>query len=88
MGARRDEETFHPEIYMNTLPDDVDGADVIVLDPMLATGGSLLHALRVIAASGAGTITAVVFLLPLKEFLLLNQAVLMDNFSLVLLMTA
>mgnify|MGYP005712114919 FL=1 len=59
LGARRDEETFHPEIYMNTLPDDVDGADVIVLDPMLATGGSLLHALRVIAASGAGTITAV-----------------------------
>ena len=59
LGARRDEETFHPEIYMNTLPGDVDGADVIVLDPMLATGGSLLHALRVIAASGAGTITAV-----------------------------
>ena len=59
LGARRDEETFHPEIYMNTLPDYVDGADVIVLDPMVATGGSLLHALRVIAASGAGTITAI-----------------------------
>ena len=59
LGARRDEETFQPEIYMNTLPDDLAGADVIVLDPMLATGGSLLHALRVIAASGAGTITAV-----------------------------
>ncbi|MEC7531416.1 MAG: uracil phosphoribosyltransferase [Actinomycetota bacterium] len=59
LGARRDEETFHPEIYMNTLPDDIDGADVIVLDPMVATGGSLLHALRIIAASGAGTITAV-----------------------------
>ena len=59
LGARRDEETFQPEIYMNTLPDDLAGADVMVLDPMLATGGSLLHALRVIAASGAGTITAV-----------------------------
>ena len=59
LGARRDEETFQPEIYMNTLPDDLAGADVIVLDPMLATGGSLLHALRVIAASGAGIITAV-----------------------------
>ena len=59
LGARRDEETFQPEIYMNTLPDDLAGAHVIVLDPMLATGGSLLHALRVIAASGAGIITAV-----------------------------
>ncbi len=59
LGAKRDEETFQPEIYMNTLPDDLAGADVIVLDPMLATGGSLLHALRVIAASGAGIITAV-----------------------------
>tara|TARA_B100001559_G_scaffold306352_1_gene297486 strand:+ start:436 stop:1098 length:663 start_codon:yes stop_codon:yes gene_type:complete len=59
LGARRDEETFQPEIYMNTLPDDLAGAHVIVLDPMLATGGSLLHALRVIATSGAGIITAV-----------------------------
>jgi len=59
LGARRDEETFQPEVYMNTLPDDLAGADVIVLDPMLATGGSLLHALRVITASGAGSITAV-----------------------------
>ena len=58
LGARRDEDTFQPEIYMNTLPDNLAGADVIVLDPMLATGGSLLHALRVIAASGARTITA------------------------------
>ena len=59
LGARRDEETFKPEIYMNTLPDNLAGANVIVLDPMLATGGSLLHALRVIATSGAGVITAV-----------------------------
>ena len=59
LGARRDEVTFQPEVYMNTLPDDLAGADVIVLDPMLATGGSLLHALRVITASGAGSITAV-----------------------------
>ncbi|GIR35919.1 MAG: hypothetical protein CM15mP49_13040 [Actinomycetota bacterium] len=55
---------------------------------MLATGGSLLHALRVIAASGAGTITAVSVLASPEGVLLLNQAVLMDNFSLVLLMTA
>lgn len=59
LGARRDEETFQPDVYMNTIPAELNGADVIVLDPMLATGGSLLHALQVIAESGAGRITAI-----------------------------
>jgi uracil phosphoribosyltransferase len=59
LGARRDEETFQPDIYMNTIPTELNGADVVVLDPMLATGGSLLHGLQVIADSGAGRITAI-----------------------------
>lgn len=59
LGARRDEETFQPEIYMNTIPNELDGCGVIVLDPMLATGGSLLHALQLIKDSGAGRIVAI-----------------------------
>ena len=33
-----------PEPYMNSVPDDLQGRDVLVLDPMLATGGSLAYA--------------------------------------------
>ena len=44
IGVSRNEETFQPEPYMNSVPDDLDGRPVLVLDPMLATGGSLdLH---------------------------------------------
>ena len=42
----RNEETFLPEPYMNSVPDDLDGRPVLVLDPMLATGGSLRLRLR------------------------------------------
>ena len=43
VGLARDEETFEPRAYMESLPGDLSGLPVLVLDPMLATGGSLLH---------------------------------------------
>ncbi|MCY4271798.1 MAG: uracil phosphoribosyltransferase [bacterium] len=59
LGVRRNEETFQPEPYLNTVPDDLGGRAVLVLEPMLATGGSLAYACGRMAAAGAGQITAV-----------------------------
>jgi uracil phosphoribosyltransferase len=59
IGVSRDETTFRPEPYMNSVPDDLDGRPVLVLDPMLATGGSLLYTCELLADRNAGPITAV-----------------------------
>jgi uracil phosphoribosyltransferase len=59
IGLARNEETFVPEPYMNSVPDALGGRPVLVLDPMLATGGSLEHACRTLADRGAGALTAV-----------------------------
>jgi uracil phosphoribosyltransferase len=53
IGLARDEVTFQPKSYMAALPDRLDGRTVIVLDPMLATGGSLEYTCRLIADRGA-----------------------------------
>ena len=44
IGVSRDEETFEPKQYVNKLPETLAGRNCFVLDPMLATGGSLAHA--------------------------------------------
>jgi uracil phosphoribosyltransferase len=59
IGLARNEETFVPEPYMNSVPEALGGRPVLVLDPMLATGGSLEHACRTLADRGAGPLTAV-----------------------------
>ena len=59
IGLARNEATFVPEPYMNSVPDALGGRPVLVLDPMLATGGSLEHACRTLAERGAGLLTAV-----------------------------
>lgn len=41
LGIKRNEETLQPETYANRLPDDLSGRHVIIIDPMLATGGTL-----------------------------------------------
>ena len=50
---------YLPESYMSSVPDELAGRPVIVLDPMLATGGSLQHACRTLVERGAGPVTAV-----------------------------
>jgi uracil phosphoribosyltransferase len=62
IGVSRNEDTFEPTPYLNGVPANLDGRDVIVLDPMLATGGSLEHACQILTKQGAGRITAVVVL--------------------------
>jgi uracil phosphoribosyltransferase len=59
VGLARDEETFAPRAYLESLPTDLTGIPVIVLDPMLATGGSLEHCVRLIAERGCGDLTVV-----------------------------
>jgi uracil phosphoribosyltransferase len=62
IGVARDETTHEPVPYMNSVPDDLDGRDVLVLDPMLATGGSMAFACEQLAARNPGTVTAVCIL--------------------------
>jgi uracil phosphoribosyltransferase len=57
VGLARDEETFAPRAYLESLPVDLTGLPVLVLDPMLATGGSLEHCCRLLAERGATEIT-------------------------------
>ncbi|MGV0436937.1 uracil phosphoribosyltransferase [Corynebacterium mastitidis] len=59
IGLARDERTHQPVPYLEALPEDLSGRAVFVVDPMLATGGSLLHAVRLLAQRGATDITAV-----------------------------
>jgi uracil phosphoribosyltransferase len=62
IGVARNEASFQPEPYMNAVPEQLHGRPVLVLDPMLATGGSLEHACRILAGRGAGHLSAVVLL--------------------------
>lgn len=59
VGIARDEQTHQPVPYLESLPADLGGIPVYVLDPMLATGGSMRHTLDLLVARGATDITAV-----------------------------
>ena len=53
LGMARNEKTLMPEVYYAKFPDKLSEAEVIVLDPMLATGGSAAEALTELKAMGA-----------------------------------
>ncbi|WP_018297658.1 uracil phosphoribosyltransferase [Corynebacterium lubricantis] len=59
IGMARDEETHEPVPYLEALPDDLKGQPVFLVDPMLATGGSLIHSLKLLVERGADDITVV-----------------------------
>ncbi|GLY71487.1 uracil phosphoribosyltransferase [Amycolatopsis taiwanensis] len=59
VGLARDEQTLHPTPYMESLPEDLAGRPVLVLDPMLATGGSMVHTIRLLTDRGATDVTAI-----------------------------
>ena len=56
IGLYRDPETLEPVEYYCKLPDDIENRDVIVLDPMLATGGSAIAAVTFLKQYGANNI--------------------------------
>lgn len=57
VGVVRDEATHQPEPYLASLPTDLSGRGVMVLDPMLATGGSMAHTLGLLIERAAADIT-------------------------------
>lgn len=59
VGVARDEASHRPVPYLESLPADLSARPVIVLDPMLATGGSMVYTLELLAARGAVDITVV-----------------------------
>ncbi len=48
LGVYRDEQALQPVNYYESLPPDLGGSEVVIADPMLATGGSAAHALDVV----------------------------------------
>ena len=62
LGMVRDEETLQPFTYAERLPEDLSGRQCYVLDPMLATGGSLGGAVQFLVDRGADHITCICLL--------------------------
>ncbi len=62
LGMVRDEETHEPVTYAERLPESLKGRQCFVLDPMLATGGSLAAAVEYLFERGADDVTAICIL--------------------------
>jgi uracil phosphoribosyltransferase len=56
VGMYRDEETLEPHEYFMKLPEDIDSRQLLVVDPMLATGGSAIMAIDSLKKRGASNI--------------------------------
>ncbi len=62
LGMVRDEKTLQASTYANRLPEDLQGRQCYVLDPMLATGGTLIAAMQYLFDRGATEVTAITIL--------------------------
>lgn len=62
LGMQRDETTLEAITYANRLPEDLSGRQCFLLDPMLATGGTLVAAIDYLLVRGARDVTAVCLL--------------------------
>jgi uracil phosphoribosyltransferase len=62
LGMLRNEQTLQASTYATRLPDDLSGRQVFLLDPMLATGGTLSAAMRFVFDRGADNVTAICLL--------------------------
>ncbi len=59
VGMARDEHTHEPVPYMESLPGDLTDRPVFVLDPMLATGGSMVNTVELLTTRGATDVTCI-----------------------------
>lgn len=75
LGMVRNEETLEPSVYAERLPDDLSNRQCFVLDPMLATGGSLLSAIEYLFARGAQDVTCVCILAAPEGLAAIEKAV-------------
>jgi uracil phosphoribosyltransferase len=62
LGMIRDEQTLQASTYATRVPEDLSGRQVFLLDPMLATGGTLAAAMRFVFDRGADDVTAICLL--------------------------
>jgi uracil phosphoribosyltransferase len=62
VGLRRDEATLRPSLYLDALPASLEGRRVVVCDPMLATGGTLVQVCDLVVARGAGAVVVLCLL--------------------------
>lgn len=62
VGMVRDEDSLQASTYADRLPADLTGREVFVLDPMLATGGTLVTVIGLLAQRGAAAVTAICLL--------------------------
>jgi uracil phosphoribosyltransferase len=74
LGIYRDETTLAPVVYYNRLPPNIAETDVIVIDPMLATGGSCIVAIDAIKRTGARTIKLLCLVAAPEGILALTRA--------------
>ncbi|MGV8978908.1 MAG: uracil phosphoribosyltransferase [Cellulomonas sp.] len=75
LGMRRDEETLEALTYANRLPEDLSGRQCFLLDPMLATGGTLVAAIKYLLERGASDVTCVCLLAAPEGLALLEKAI-------------
>lgn len=75
LGMQRNEETLEAVTYANRLPDDLTGRQCFLLDPMLATGGTLVAAIDFLFDRGARDVTAVCLLAAPEGLEILEKAV-------------
>ena len=74
VGMARDESTLIASTYAERLPADLSGREAFVLDPMLATGGTLEAAIRMLVTRGAAAVTAICLLAAPEGIARIEQA--------------
>ena len=62
LGIKRNEETLEPFTYAERLPEDLTGRQVFIIDPMLATGGTLMDSIDYVFERGAEDVTCICLL--------------------------
>lgn len=75
LGMKRDEETLAIETYANRLPQDLSGRQCFIVDPMLATGGTLVAAINYLLERGARDVTCICLLAAPEGLKALEEAV-------------
>ncbi|PJI86581.1 uracil phosphoribosyltransferase [Luteimicrobium subarcticum] len=75
LGMVRNEITLEATTYANRLPDDLTGRQCFLIDPMLATGGTLIMAIEYLLAKGADDVTAVCLLAAPEGLAAVEEAV-------------
>ena len=88
LGMVRDEKTLKASTYANRLPDDLTNRQCFILDPMLATGGTLVSAIEFLAQKGATDITMICILASPEGIAVLEKAFSGSNLSLKLVIGA